>query len=218
MAAAGTTDSGPARVDLAAGFSRVKGAGRDTLVVGSIENAFGRNGGDVIKGDDRDNYLSSTGGGKLVGGKGNDALSGGEDGGTTFRGGKGNDLIGLVSGTNDVFGGPGIDEFSFCGRGSSTGLDGYIDLAEGRASTFIGEDEDAVAMLDSIEKAAGCFGDDTLKGDGGPNQLSGGRGDDVIEGRAGDDILIGGRDDDSGDGGEGTDTCKGVESWINCEP
>lgn len=211
---------GPAHVDLAAGYARIVGGGRDSIALGTMEDVYGTSWGNVIRGDDRANVLHVgvyDGAARLIGRGGDDTLVGGQDGGVYFDGGDGDDLINLISGTNEVHGGAGTDELSFCGPYAGTGYDAEVDLTQGRASTSMHGNEDAGVTLDSIENATSCGGDDTLVGDAGPNILVAGSGDDALEGREGDDRLGGGAGDDSGDGGDGIDTCTGIESPVNCE-
>lgn len=211
---------GPAHVDLAAGYARIVGGGRDSIALGTIEDVYGTSWGDVIRGDDRANVLHVgvyDGPARLIGRGGDDTLVGGQDGGVYFDGGDGDDLINLISGTNEVHGGAGTDELSFCGPGALTNYDAEVDLAQGHASTSYGANMDADVSLETIENVTSCGGDDTLKGDAGPNILVAGSGDDSLEGREGDDRLRGGEDHDSGDGGDGIDTCTGIESPVHCE-
>jgi Ca2+-binding RTX toxin-like protein len=63
-------------------------------------------------------------------------------------------------------------------------------------------------VLESIERAQGTVGPDTLIGSAKPNQLDGGAGDDHLDGGEGVDIL---------DGSSGEDTCLNGETVKDCE-
>ena len=137
--------------------------------------------GDVQLGDGDDQATSSVGG-SLIGGAGNDRL----EGGSTMNGGPGSDLLTGTgqpnsfidgdAGDPDVYnGGDGNDTISY--RSRSTPV---------RLTIGAGGTEDT---LTSIESASGGSGNDILSGDAGPNTLAGGGGRDTIAAGAGNDTV-----------------------------
>lgn len=128
--------------------------------------------------------------GPILGGTGNDTLSGGPSADTIF-GGDGSDTLSGNGGNDTLVGGAGGD--------SLTGNDGNDTLfGDGGNDTLAGSAGDDILV--------GGTGDDTLSGDGGNDTLYGDEGKDTVSGGADNDILVGGADDDtlSGDGGNDT--------------
>jgi Ca2+-binding RTX toxin-like protein len=136
---------------------------------------------DVLLGDG-DDQASTSVGGILVGGPGNDRL----EGGSLMNGGPGSDslvgtsradfLIDGGAGERDTYsGGAGGDTISYEGRSTP------VRLTIGKGGT-----ED---VLNSIESATGGSGNDALTGDAGPNTLDGGPGRDTLEGGPGNDTV-----------------------------
>lgn len=202
------------QVDLAAGTAT--GQGNDTLA--NIEQVFGSNFADDLRG--------SGGGDVLSGGGGDDTLAGG-DGDDTLLGGSGSDRA--------VFG-FALDPFAVAFNGDGSGLtislltdspfaddeqddldasfevlqfsDISFDLTQG----FGGADglngsaaNDLIGGLDGSDTIVGRAGDDLLIGDAGDDSLLGEAGDDTLLGGDGDDTLSGGGGTDLLDGGAGSD-------------
>lgn len=197
-------DAGSVVVDLLRGKAIARD-GTDRLY--GIENAFGTDGDDTIRGDARNNRLAGSSGSDVLRGRGGDDVLIDDDtrtyrsdepvtpGDDALYGGRGNDTIALVFGRT-------------------------IDLRE-RLLTGSGKDS-----FFSIENVDGSLDDDVIRGDDADNVLRGSWGNDLIEGRAGRDTLLGdkgeddldgGEDDDYLDGGPGTDTCANGEDLHNCE-
>ena len=140
---------------------------------------IGGNGNDVITGDDLDDDL-------IFGDAGNDTISGlggddeidGGNGNDTLEGGAGDDVIRAGNGNDTAIGGD-----------DPVGDDGGDDIDGGNGD----------------DKIAGRRGDDTIKGGNGNDTLNGQRGDDIIDGGAGDDLIIGAPGADTLSGGSGAD-------------
>lgn len=206
----------PAQIDLAQGLARTEFGGRDSLVVGSVENVTGSGLGDTIVGDSGPNQLA-TGYhtiGVIHGGGGDDVFFGGHatTRGAMFFGEAGDDLVLAQGGGESFDGGEGVDTFSICSPSNPFTFPLTLDMEAGTAS-LSGQE----STVSTIEIAIGCRGDDVLKGDAAANLLIGNSGDDLVEGRAGDDLLRGGRGTDEGDGGEGSDICRSIETATSCE-
>lgn len=153
----------------------------------------------------------------LVGGDGNDTLSG-DSSGEFFDGGDGDDSM-LGNGGNDTFldsegadfhlGGSGIDTMNYDGRRGQLliSLDNVAN--DGRA----GEGDN---VRSDIEVIVGGTGNDIITGSAAANTINGQSGNDTITGGGGSDSLIGGKGNDrffnAGNGidtivgGDGTDT------------
>jgi Ca2+-binding RTX toxin-like protein len=147
-------------------------AGEGDDVRGTVEAVVGGSGDDMITGADLEDDV-------LRGGPGSD----------TIDGGTGNDTIDGDAGPDDLDGGTGVDLVSFFGAPPVT-----ANLATGVAT---GDGSDS---LDDLENAEGGAHPDSLTGDGGPNELFG---------KGGHDALAGGADDDDLHGGDGNDTLGG---------
>ncbi|MEY4250035.1 MAG: hypothetical protein RJA87_1668 [Pseudomonadota bacterium] len=137
----------------------------------------------------------------LIGGSGNDSLTGNSDS-NILEGGLGNDRLD---------GGAGLDVASFAGLTNGVELD--LSNFSGAITTALGTD-----TLISIEGLIGGAGHDVLKAGTTATYLDGGAGNDFLGGSAFDDTLIGGAGvdgiaagagNDSLDGGDGDDTLLG---------
>ncbi len=163
----------------------------------------------------------------LVGGAGDDRMSG-RKGDDTLIGGGGNDRIDGGDGSDTLFGQEGDDTFTpGAGRdyvygGSSTGDSGidtvsYANYSGGvSVSLFngygyqksLGKEADRDDLF-GIENIIGSAFDDNLGGDDKVNRIMGGDGNDTLDGWGGDDHLDGGDGDDTLFGSGGNDTLLG---------
>jgi Ca2+-binding RTX toxin-like protein len=169
----------------------------------------------------------------IVGGSGNDTLTG-DGSANTFTPGAGNDRIHGAGGTDtlDLSGSPNpVTVDSAAGTTTGDGSDRFNnieDIVGSSASTdtldFSGETAAVTVDLGAgtisgsssglttesgFENVMGSPQDDTITGDGGPNNLSGAAGNDTITGAAGNDTVIGGPGNDTITGGTGNDTVIG---------
>ena len=158
------------------------GAGRDQL--------HGRAGGDILDGG-ADADLIDGGGDddSLAGGAGPDVLNGG-NGDDRLEGGEGPDQLTGAAGTDTVRYAANaavqvtIDDVANDGVIAPT-ADGRTRVEEGARS----EGDNVDATNESVD---GSRVDDTVSGDGDPNQLAGAAGEDYLDGRGGADQLSGG--------------------------
>ena len=165
------------QVDLGANTGTGGDAEGDTF--GAIENLFGSNFDDVLRGDGARNRLNgSEGDDALFGAEGNDHLIGGH-GADALDGGAGNADVAVYNLASESVG---------------------VDLANGG---FAGEAEGDT--YEGIEFVYGSNFDDEIRGDEGRNRLDGHDGDDVLMGMSGNDTLIGAGGNDLLDGGDGYD-------------
>jgi Ca2+-binding RTX toxin-like protein len=127
----------------------------------------------------------------VVGGSGDDVLTGGPQA-DTLTGGSGDDLIDGGLGADTLDGGPGVDALDYSSRDKGV----VVDLA--LSDPVAGEpgEQDTVK---GFEKVLGGAGDDVLLGTAGPETLLGGAGDDRLNGRGGADVLAGGAGRDTAD-------------------
>lgn len=170
-------------VDLNVTGAQNTGQGRDVLT--GVEHVIGGAGNDRLTGDGAGN--------RLLGGGGNDTLTG--NGGDDFvYGGAGDDVM---------QGGAGVDTVRFAGRGAVN-----VDLRlTGAQQTGHGND-----VISGVENVMTGAGNDRVTGDAGRNLIAGGAGNDRIEGLDGDDVLNGGTGHDTLIGGNGIDTVQYVGS------
>ncbi|MFZ9413290.1 MAG: beta strand repeat-containing protein, partial [Alphaproteobacteria bacterium] len=149
------------------GTSTVTAAASDTDILVGIEDLVGGAGDDTLSGNSAANALSGGGGDdRLSGLAGNDALAGGD----------GNDIA----------------DYGYLSSGFTATLD-----AAGTATVVAGAGDTDV--LAGIEGIFGGAGNDRLVGDDGVNLLSGGAGNDTLAGRGGNDTILGGLDSDTVD-------------------
>ena len=176
------------------------GLGADTLIGGAgNDSLLGGGGVDTLI------YASTTlgvtvdlGAGTASGSEiGTDVVSGVEN----VVGGSGDDTLTGDADANVLDGGSGNDTLTF----ASTTLGVTVDLGAGAASgSEIGTD-----TLTAIEDVIGGLGDDVITGDGEGNGIVGGAGNDTILGLGGADGLAGGAGDDIIGGGAGNDVIGG---------
>jgi Ca2+-binding RTX toxin-like protein len=174
--------------------------------------------GGLFFGESGDDTLT---GGELVGGNGNDFLTG-TAGPDSFDGGLGNDVFTAGAASDHIFPGKGNDTID-AGAGRNDVLD-YdegggpvtVNVRTGIATTGTGTD-----TFTGVEDVVGSGSGDLLIGDGkanalsgglgGPDVIRGGRGADILIGATGTDVLNGGRGSDRLFGGKGHDLLKGEE-------
>jgi serralysin len=143
-----------------------------------IENAYGGSGTDVIKGNAASNTIrGNAGSDKLYGLSGNDVLIGG-------------------SGRDLLSGGTGADTASYAT--AKTAIVADLTTAANNRGDASGD------TFSSIERLVGSAYRDTLRGNGGANQITGGSSSDMLYGRSGNDVLDGGSGSDKlyGQGGK----------------
>lgn len=135
----------------------------------------------------------------VIGGSGNDTLTGNGQA-NTLRGGGGNDRLTGGAGGDDLYGGSGFDFVMYLDEVSGVDVDLLNNAASGAASgdRFFG-----------VEGVYGGFGADTLTGSASANKLYGQSGNDTLIGKSGNDRLAGGEGDDTLQGGNGKDKLYG---------
>lgn len=198
-------------------------AGDDRLeVAASVPSSVsamvaGNFGADEILGGPGDDRLSGMGDGPfpddvLRGRGGDDALTGG----AVLEGGSGSDLlIARVCGGESVSGGRGVDSISFA-RLESIGIEATVGGTAGFAPVTNGPRPQPggcprggpakpTRIGGSVESIEGSQLDDVLRGDDDRNILLGRGGDDHLSGGAGDDFLVGGTGGDTLLGEAGAD-------------
>jgi Ca2+-binding RTX toxin-like protein len=130
----------------------------------------------------------------VIGGVGDDTITGSANA-ETLNGGGGNDTLNGLGGADILIGGSGSDTATYAGgAGGTITLDGVANDPGG----------DNV----QTENVIGGTGVDLITGDAGVNRLDGGPGADSVNGGDGSDVLVGGADGaaDTYTGGAGTDT------------
>jgi len=158
--------TGAVQVALNGGFDaqvRVNGVVEDTLR--NIENLIGGSGNDELTGDSRANILE--------GGSGDDRLTG-------------------LQGLDTLDGGAGSDTAVYSERLVAVAV--TLDGASAVDVLINGVKEDT---LRNIENIVGGAAADILVGDSNENRLEGGGGDDMLQGRGGKDVLNGGAGSDT---------------------
>ena len=218
-------------VDLASG-SATDGAGAYTHTLISIENAFGTDSRDTLRGDSGSNNLSGFAGDDLIEGRDGDDYLYGDGGADTLLGGAGNDV--LQSGeafflsfiaAHDVLDGGAGDDILYFGHGDDViGGDGFdvgmlslgrlqtagvtINVAALLAGTAGANGGGSVSGVEAIGSIYGTEYADTIDL-GGATLSHPSVGLPMILSGAGDDTLIGGPGDDWFLGGEGADRIYG---------
>ncbi len=211
--------SDPASADFDAAFA---GATAGSVRSISVE---GLDGNDAITLGD--GFTAASGRVLLLGGPGDDRLSGGTSadvllggpGNDVLLGGGGEDRLAGNAGNDLLDGGDGDDNLA--GDGGNDTLDGGAggDTADFTSSTAAvrvnllkrtarGQGSDVLA---SVEHVLGSMFNDQLIGDAVANVLWGGDGDDDIRGNGGDDSLAGSAGDDTLRGGAGVDELSGSD-------
>jgi serralysin len=176
--------------DMVSSYTNTGEAAGDAYV--EIENLFGTNFDDQLRGDDQANTISGYGGHDIIHGR---------EGLDTLIGGDGDDFLIGGAGVDTYNGGNGNDRIQY--QDMTTGL--RADLQD--SSTNTGDAAGETYTL--IEGIVGSKADDFLFGDAGANWLHGFEGDDQVNGRAGDDVLFGNNGNDILNGGDGNDILVG---------
>ena len=171
-------DTAGVSVNLAAGSASGGDAAGDTIA--SFANVIGGGGNDALTGDGGANWL--------FGGAGDDTLAGGA-GADSLDGGIGTNTLSYGSDTAGVS--------ADLGTGAVSGGDASGDTIANFANVLGGSGNDALSGNGSANRLSGDAGNDTL---------AGGLGDDTLDGGANDDLLTGGAGNDSLAGGAGNDT------------
>lgn len=224
--------NGDDTIDGGKGVDSVDGGGGDDTVTGGKgpdsvgggggdDYVNGEQGSDGVDGDSGDDtLLGDKGNDKMNGGGGDDKLDGGPGDEKAVDGGPGSDTLLGGAGTDNVDGGPGDRDIvrgdagtDFLAGGPGGGdIVSYesasrggiqVNLGSGQAK---GDGHDAISGFESI---VGSPQEDTLTGDGGPNQIDGGVGNDDLDGGGGGDEAF---------GGSGSDTCRNFAVENSCGP
>ena len=169
-----------------------------------VEEVVGGAGNDHLTGSALpDRLLGGAGDDTLDGLAGGDTLVGGPDD-DVHNGGDGSDVLvaGAAGDGEDEFnGGAGpFDEVSYAARTTAVTVD-LDGVADDGAS---GERDNA-----DVEWVTGGTGNDWLIGNDGPNLLTGGGGQDFLGGHAGNDTLLAGAGNDVANGNDGNDAING---------
>lgn len=170
-----------------------------TAATETFENVIGGEGNDTLTG----NAL----GNQFTGGAGNDSLTGGAGNDTYFFDADttlGNDTI------NEVLSNGGTDELNF----SATQTAVAISLTSSSTQTVVSSNLTiAYSVNNSVENVTGGEGADTIIGSEYANTLTGGAGNDTIKGESGNDLLEGGTGNDYLLSGGGDDQYVFADDW-----
>jgi len=166
-----------------------------------IENVYGSEHLDILRGDAGPNVLD---------GRGGDDIFFGEDGDDVLIGGAGDDVMHGNTGADEYYGGDGIDRLTFgfspagvtVHLGNGTGLGGHAEGDTYESIEFIigsehaddltgSEDNDQLHGRGGNDVVRGAGGDDIVRGDTGDDELHGGEGNDILHADGGADILYG---------------------------
>jgi Ca2+-binding RTX toxin-like protein len=148
----------------------------------------------------------------VIGSNHNDTITGSTTAGGTLDGGAGNDTIVVNAGGTTVIGGAGTDVVAFSGAQASytitNGPGGTITVSGGGLSSAV-----TLNGVEGLQFADGGIGstingtasDETIYGTPFDDVLNGFAGNDTIYGLAGNDVIDGGAGADTMDGGDGID-------------
>lgn len=187
-------------------------SGNDTINVQTVTRKatiIGGVGDDTITGGTANDDLYGRDGNDVInGGPGNDSLFG-ENGDDLLGGDAGNDSLFGAAGDDTLVGGDGNDRhFGDAGDDSLTG-------GPGNDTLRAGDGADVVFGGDGNDWLFGEMGDDNLTADAGDDYMSGGDGRDSLTGAAGNDEMYGDPGNDRLDGGAGDDTARGAQGDDN---
>lgn len=173
--------------------------GENDAVHEDIENIIGGSGNDTLTGNSNANVLTGGAGhDNLSGGPGAAACAGKAD---VLNGGEGNDVFAMgpiANCADEIIGGAGRDTVDYQYRSEALVI--TIDNAAND-----GELSESDNVKNDVEVVVGGSGNDTITGGSGNDELHGGAGDDVLNGGAGNDTLIGNAGNDTLNGGAGDD-------------
>jgi len=139
----------------------------------------------------------------VIGGTGNDTLTG-NNAANNLIGGAGNDVLTGGLGDDTLAGAAGIDTVSYADSNASVIVNLATTVATGQGNDIVSGDENLI----------GGSGNDTLTGSSVANTINGGSGNDIISAGSGNDTLIGGPGDDTLTGDAGTDTISYADSTV----
>jgi len=196
----------PANANLVTGVATSNGTEKLRNIEGLAGSATGA---DHLVGNAQQNFLEGYGG--------NDVLTGG-GGPDVIFGDQGDDRIDGGPGDDKLFGGTGNDVLN--GGAGRADIVSYINAATGvRAdlATRSATGGDGTDRLTGVEGLSGSPFDDTLLGDGKPNELFGNEGDDTLSAGGGADFLGGGDGNDTIQAGAGKDYCLDTQATPGCE-
>jgi Ca2+-binding RTX toxin-like protein len=189
-------------------------AGENDDVTYTVENIIGGSGNDTLTGSDQYNVIT--------GGAGNDTINGVANAtcptsgaGDQLNGGAGNDIF-LMGATANcgvvVSGGTGVDTVDYSSRTAAVNLslDGTANDGDPTANSGAGEKGNLNAS--DIEIVIGGQGNDVITASSAGSELHGGPGNDTLNGGAGSDVLVGDSGNDIINGGAGDDYI--VESAV----
>lgn len=172
------------------------GNGDDTIVgtADYMDTLIGGDGNDVITG--------GSSGSRIDGGDGNDTIMGG-DGDDTIDAGDGEDSVLGEAGDDSILGDDGNDEIS--------GGDGNDTVMAGDGSDTVSGDAGADSLFGDLgtDTISGGDDNDSIFGGGQADSISGDLGDDFLLANSGDDIVDAGEGDDFVRGGNGNDSILG---------
>ena len=172
-------------------------------------------------------FAAQTEGLIIIGGEGNDTITGGKSA-DALRGGNGDDLLIAEASDALIDGGDGTG----AGLGGGTDTVRFAAAVSARTNPSDGSqvydlEDDELVYVENVEitnmnsavydfsqqseglNIVGFMGSDTIRGGTGDDSIDGGMNDDVLEGNAGDDSLSGGLGNDSLEGGAGADLIDG---------
>lgn len=182
-------------------------AGEMDFVDADIETIIGGSGNDKLSGAVYSGSpVGFTKNNKLVGGGGNDTLLG-LDGNDTLEGGDGNDSLVGADGNDVLNGGLGTDQLI---GGNGTDAADYSGRSDALVLTLDGLANDGKPgendkIYADVENATGGSGNDKITGNSSANVLRGGAGNDTIFAGAGNDTIYGDAGIDSLNGEAGDD-------------
>jgi Ca2+-binding RTX toxin-like protein len=182
----------------------IGGDGTDTLDYSSRTAAVivdSDNSGDDGESGERDNARTDVE--VVLGGSGNDRLTGGTAMSNRISGGRGDDTLkGGGTGPDVLIGGDGRDTADYADRTVPV----YVSLGDGANDGQAWEADD---VWGDVESVRGGSADDRLIGNEGANTLTGNDGNDFLAGADGDDRLTAGNGEDVLQGGPGADDIDG---------
>ena len=208
-------DAPNTRIFAGDGDDTVTGGGGNDEIFGESgdDRLDGSGGNDMIDGGDGNDYL--LGGTNLT--VSDDAVAAGFYDRDTLLGGAGNDTLSGGRDANDLQGGDGDDLLN--GSGSRDSLDGGAGndtlRGFGNADSLVGGDGNDTLFGDALDGPRGGAdngGPDTLEGNAGNDVLFGYFGNDLFRGGTGSDTLFGGDGDDTDDENDPADVLDSIEN------